>query len=379
MRLLFVSDLHYLPQHRGGTQSLIHELALELRALGHEPAVLTPLHWSGAIGLRNRALMKLSGRPTIRDDFLGYPVYRRWRVSGRLDEPVALIRPDAAIVMPMAVVPVARELVRLGVPTTVYFQDVESQQLCGDPATLDHVSFASNSHFTARTFRTRFGLESVVIPPLIRAERYRVERPAARCPTKHVTMINPHPLKGGDIALAIAEACPDIPFRLVSCWVLPDRFQQELDRRVRRLANVTLQGPTSDMKTVYAQTRILLAPSRWNEAWGRVASEAQINGIPVVASRRGGLVESVGPGGVLLDPDGPIDPWIQAVRALWSDQARYEALSAAALAHAAREDIAPRRIIDQLLCVVDESIALRRGGSRVGRQKTASALQPKAI
>lgn len=373
MRILFVSDLHYLPQHRGGTQSLIHELALELAALGHEPVVLTPLHASGALGLRNRGLMKLSGRLTIRDNFLGYPVYRRWRVSGRLDEPISLIKPDAAVVMPMAAVPVARELVRLEVPTTVYFQDVESQQLCGDPSELEHVAFASNSRFTAQRYENLFGLKSEVIAPLIRPERYKAERN----PT-HVTMINPHPLKGGDLALAIAEACPEIPFRLVSCWVLPDRFQQEVNERVRRLGNVTIQRATSDMRSVYRQTRILLAPSRWDEAWGRVASEAHINGIPVVASSRGGLLESVGPGGVLLDPDGPLEPWVEAVRRLWSDQVHYDGLSAIALEYASRSEIAPRVIVDQLLSKIKESRNLR-SAANLDRQKTAPSTAETAI
>jgi glycosyltransferase involved in cell wall biosynthesis len=275
--------------------------------------------------------------------------------------------------MPMAAVPVARELVRLGVPTTVYFQDVESQQLCGDPATLEHVAFAANSRFTAQTYKERFGVDTVVIPPLIKPERYKVDEHRARCSPKHVTMINPHPLKGGDIALTIAKACPKIPFHLVSCWVLSDRFQHELDTCVRQLSNVTVQRATSDMKSVYCQTRILLAPSRWNEAWGRVASEAQINGIPVVASRRGGLIESVGPGGVLLDPDGPIDPWIEAVQRLWSVDGYHQSLSAAALAHAAREELAPHHIVDQLLSVVRSSVELQRRREGMEPQKTAQA------
>ena len=75
------------------------------------------------------------------------------------------------------------------------------------------------------------------------------------------------------------------------------------------------------------------------EAYGRVVTEAQINGIPVIASTRGGLPEAVGPGGILIDPDGPIDDWVKAVRNLWDDDAHYAALSAAALAHAQRPEI----------------------------------------
>ncbi len=64
------------------------------------------------------------------------------------------------------------------------------------------------------------------------------------------------------------------------------------------------------MKQVYRSAKLILMPSMWEEAWGRVATEAQFSGIPVIASNRGGLPESVGPGGVLLDPDGPLEPWV---------------------------------------------------------------------
>jgi glycosyltransferase involved in cell wall biosynthesis len=366
MRILFISDLHYLPQHRGGTQSLMHELALELLARGHEPAVLAPLHPDGVIGLRDRAMFKLLGRDTVRDEVMGYPVYRRWRVSGPLDAPVAAIRPDAAIVMPRAAVPMAAELRRLGVPVVVYFQDVEFQQLGGDPRELgEDVVFAANSEYTARRCREAFGLRCAVVPPLVRAERYRTERKPA-----NVTMINPHPLKGGDLALDVAEACPQIPFSLVSCWVLPPDLRRKLEARVERLSNVTLRPATRDMKRVYARARILLAPSRWEEAWGRVATEAQFSGIPVVASDRGGLRESVGPGGVLLDPDGPVEPWIEAVRRLWSDEAYYRLKSDAAVAYAQRLAIEPGRLVMGLLALVRAAGARARLDGIRNHQKT---------
>src|SRR5262249_21620774 len=62
-----------------------------------------------------------------------------------------------------------------------------------------------------------------------------------------------------------------------------------------------LRERTDDMRTVYCDTRILLVPSQWeDETWGRVVSEAQLSGIPVITSDRGGLPESVGPGGIVL-------------------------------------------------------------------------------
>ena len=85
------------------------------------------------------------------------------------------------------------------------------------------------------------------------------------------------------------------------------------------------------MKTVYGRTKILLAPSKWEEAWGRVASEAHCSGIPVVGSRRGGLPEAIGEGGIVLDYDAPLDDWVASIRQLWNDADHYDRLSAAAL------------------------------------------------
>jgi glycosyltransferase involved in cell wall biosynthesis len=47
-------------------------------------------------------------------------------------------------------------------------------------------------------------------------------------------------------------------------------------------------------------------PSVWEESFGLVAAEAMVNGIPVVASNRGAIPETLGHGGVVL----PIPAWI---------------------------------------------------------------------
>ena len=114
-----------------------------------------------------------------------------------------------------------------------------------------------------------------------------------------------------------------------------------------------------NMKSIYSRAKAVLIPSRLEEAWGRVASEAQFSGIPAVASNRGGLPEAVGPGGVLLDPDGPIEAWVDAVRKLWHDDGYYAKLSAAALKYSKRAEINPDIQIGTLLTVADMAIRRR--------------------
>ena len=106
------------------------------------------------------------------------------------------------------------------------------------------------------------------------------------------------------------------------------------------------------MKSVYAKTRILLVPSVWQEGWGRVVTEAQLNGIPVIASNLGGLPESVGPGGIIVNPGADLGEWQTALSRLWDDVTQYEMFSKAALEHSQREEIRPERLLKELLEVI---------------------------
>ena len=344
----------YLPQAFGGAQSSTHELATALTKRGHAAAVAAMLSPSGRVGLQTRVLSRLMPRRKVRDTFLGYSVYRRWKVLDALPDLVDEFRPDFAVVQPSCQVPLAREFARLGVPVAVYLRDVEWYQLEGDPRELSNVTFLANSHFTAERFQQEFSLPAVVIPPVFKAEDYRTSSSE-----DNVTFINPHPHKGVDIATELVARCPDIPFSFVRSWDIPEQ-EAFLGELIGKHKNLTLAGPTRKMKDIYSRAKILLAPSRWEEAWGRVATEAQFSGIPVLASNKGGLPESVGPGGIQLDPDGPIEDWVEALRRLWFDKAFYADLSAKALAYAERPQINPERQIDLLLETAQTAI---RGGN----------------
>lgn len=49
-------------------------------------------------------------------------------------------------------------------------------------------------------------------------------------------------------------------------------------------------------------------PDKWEGAFGRVAAEARVSGIPVAASQLGAMPEAVGSGSVLLERDAPEGP-----------------------------------------------------------------------
>jgi glycosyltransferase involved in cell wall biosynthesis len=120
---------------------------------------------------------------------------------------------------------------------------------------------------------------------------------------------------------------------------------------------------TRDMRSLYAKARVVLAPSQYDETFGRIAPEAHASGIPVLASRRAGLPEAVGPGGVLIDPGAPIASWADALRKMWSDAAYHRQLSEAALAYSRRPELDFGLQLDRFIALLETAIASPRSAS----------------
>lgn len=344
LKILFATGHGYLPQRVGGSETSSHELILALQEQGHSCAVLSHLQGNGWIAFRNRVAMKLSRRALIADRLPGYRVQRAWYPDREVAEALARERPDVVVVQAGEPLRMAKALCAAGARPVIYLRDVEFHELGGDPAELPGLRYIANSRFVAEKFRATYGPLPRVIRPLFRADRYRTPRDP-----QEIVFINPHPLKGADLAFEIVRLCPEIPFCFVEGWPMNSEEKAALTERVTAFPNLRLQARTHGMRQVYARTHTLLVPSQWEEAWGRVATEAQFSGIPVLASDRGGLPEAVGPGGRVLPHDAPAEVWAAALREIWSNPVLYEALSAAALAHSERPEIDPDRQIATLV------------------------------
>jgi glycosyltransferase involved in cell wall biosynthesis len=178
-----------------------------------------------------------------------------------------------------------------------------------------HISYVTNSLFCQRRILERFGLSSKVIRPIVLPENYQT----AMDPVE-VTAFSLSLIKGTDIVLDLAEALPDIPFRIFANQRTRGSEATKLLQRARGLANLRISPPVPTGGRVYQRTRVVLAPSRWEETWGRIATEAHVNDIPVLASDRGGLPEAVGPGGLCLPIDVPLTQWRDALKQLFYDE-----------------------------------------------------------
>jgi glycogen(starch) synthase len=160
------------------------------------------------------------------------------------------------------------------------------------------------------------------------------------------------------VVLALGRLVFDKGFDLlVSAWPLVRRrvpaahlvIAGDGPERPRLVADgVELSGwiPPAEVWRVVDDARLVAIPSRWPEPFGLVALDAAWRARPVVAARRGGLVDIVEHErtGLLVDPESPA-ALAEAIATLLEDPARACAMGAAARRRA-RERFGLTRMID---------------------------------
>jgi glycosyltransferase involved in cell wall biosynthesis len=374
MRVLFATDHVHYPQGAGGLERNTHELCLRLKTCGLQPAVMCSLKPDlSVLAYRNRLLRRLARDCRFpRDNGAGYPVFRGWREGAGAAEVAERFRPDVVVVQCAEMLPLARAFSDLRLPVLAYFHEVARVGEAPDLAALPGVWLLANSAFTAGQIEEKTGVAPEIVRPLVDPSFYHSRREP-----HYVLFVNAVPRKGLEIALGLAAARPDIPFLFVLGWVLTKPERRALKTRAAALGNVRLHSPTNDMAQLYVGARLLIAPSQLDEAWGRVATEAHIAGIPVLASRRAGLPESVGPGGLLVDPAAPMSDWVEALGRLWDEGETYRLFCRQALDYARRSEIAPETIVRTLV----EQLAQAVGAQKMVRfldKASASASAPQS-
>lgn len=307
----------------GGAQLTIHYLAEELVRRGHAVTVLAqpPRH-----------------PPRRARGPVPYEVIDASAPAARLSELLEAGPADCVVINGYhdRTAPWAREMLRAAgsVPRIFYLHDIGTVQLAAEERSrIDHV--VTVSRFLAERAR-ELGVESVCIEPIVDRHHYATDT------SREVALfVNPVGQKGAELAFALAELRPDIPFAFVLCWPLEESAVAAIEARATSLPNVQIRESVTEPRLLYGDARVLLVPSPYPEAWPRVAAEAQASGIPVIGSSTGGVSEAADDAGLFLDPDAPVRRWEQALESLWEDEILYRSHVVRARRAAARDSITP--------------------------------------
>jgi glycosyltransferase involved in cell wall biosynthesis len=134
---------------------------------------------------------------------------------------------------------------------------------------------------------------------------------------------------------------------------------------------------SDDIVSCYAAMDVLAFPSIRRESFGRVAAEAQACGVPVVASRVGGIPETLceNESGLLVEP-GDVDAWSAALLRLVQDPMVRSRMGAAGRVQARDRFAEPHiaEVFGRILELPNESRAARttlRGEARPAPDRPA--------
>lgn len=255
-----------------------------------------------------------------------------------------------------------------------YFEDVDHAFTC--------------SQYLTDVYREKIGLFSTPIEPPI-------DWSTVVAPTDSrafVTFVHPALHKGlllfARLADMLGSRRPDIPVLVVQSGQSGGSLNAIPGIDFSKYPQIMAAPPVPTPADYFALTRILLVPSVWAEPFGRVAAEAMINGIPPIVGNRGALPQvlggdfaSGGGGRVLQIPDWmtdtttrlpneqEVEPWYEAVCALWDDATLYQSMSARA------RHIAEQRYREDVSCKqhVGYFTSLRPGTRPIGSRASADS------
>jgi len=161
---------------------------------------------------------------------------------------------------------------------------------------------------------------------------------------KYVTFINPSFEKGvglfARLALLCKEKAPEIEFLVVESRSQLKSALPTLGLTMDQLTNVKLVPFQADMKSVFSVSKVLLIPSFWKESGPRLAIEAALNNIPMIASSHIGVANILSDAARLIElPQAVLDkhtqlvdedtakPWLEELQKLMFDEEYYKVRS----------------------------------------------------
>jgi glycosyltransferase involved in cell wall biosynthesis len=168
--------------------------------------------------------------------------------------------------------------------------------------------------------------------------------------------------KGIDTLIEAARRLPEVPVRLAGGGPLFNELSAAAPPTVTSLG----QLQSTDMSPFYRQARFLVLPTKCFEACPLVISEAMSHGLPVIASRIGGLGDLVDDGrtGLLFEPGNAAD-LADKIKRLWDSPQLCRQMGLAGRAKAGSE-FSEDAYYTRLMAIYEE--AMERARHRAGGQ-----------
>ena len=236
----------------------------------------------------------------------------------------------------------------LGVPAVLYLREKSA---------LDHLRIGNGEHSAvlanSRTLVSgarELGVDARFVPSIVDVSNARTTSSRER-----IVLVNPRPEHGVMVIPDLARTFPTIEFVLQESWPLTSVERAIVDQMLAQHPNVSLRARTASPAEVFGDAAIVLAPHQLDNR-PRTILEALSNGIPVIASDQPGLIESVGPGGLIVDSSRGQVGWRDAVAALWGDPALYRDLETKARTFSARPEVQRDNVVRSFLQNIGETI-----------------------
>lgn len=165
-----------------------------------------------------------------------------------------------------------------------------------------------------------------------------------------------------DTVRLLARLLPKVPAKLLLVGEGPERlFVQQLVRELKVSSHVAFLGQQDYLEQLIACADLLLLPSE-TESFGLVALEAHACGVPVLASRVGGIPEVVRDGETgFLVPVGEIGEMAEKAEKLLTDEELHRQFGANAR-RVAEERFRQELILPQYEALYEEVVSRVRGG-----------------
>lgn len=163
----------------------------------------------------------------------------------------------------------------------------------------------ANSEYMATLTNKLFGVDAHVLHPTVDVSTIAASSAFRQGPRDRIILVGDGPIKGQFIFEYLASQFPAESFII---------YTRNVSSMVTS-RNIEYHPWTSDQATIFGRAKLVIIPSQWFEAYGRVAREAYLLNVPVLASNVGGLAEALdNKDEFLVDDYKNLEEWVSSLK-----------------------------------------------------------------